>query len=292
MHWLNGHRLSGSTGTFDLSDRGLLLGDGVFDTSFVLNGEVVFKDRHLQRLFASCDVLGLEVDPPAITSQVEMAASDVKIGALRVTITRGPGPRGLLPQPRTTSTILIATSEGQPTALWQPVRAKLSPTLRNETSVTSTHKCLGYLDAIQALRAATKEDFDEAVFLNTKGHVTCCTAGNLFALSDKTLMTPPVEDGVLPGVTRAIIMELSNRVGLSVAETSIDVYELVAADAVFMTNSLRLISPVVSLGSEKLSARGYSTLENLARYLSQHIKDLYGSSILRDHFSAGWLSSG
>ena len=92
MFWLDGQRLTDSTVPFDLRDRGLLLGDGVFDTSLVLNGVVVFADRHWDRLAASCAAFGIPFDRDAVVATLDMAAAEVGTGALRVTVTRGAGP--------------------------------------------------------------------------------------------------------------------------------------------------------------------------------------------------------
>ena len=291
MHWLNGEKLQETCAAFDLRDRGLLLGDGVFDTSLVLNGEVVFKARHLDRLFSSCKFLGFEPDRSAVASTLDLAATDVGTGALRVTVTRGPGPRGLLPQSCTKPTVLISASPGSPVALWRPASVQISSVLRNETSVSSRHKCLAYLDTIHALRVAAKNGFDDAMFLNTERYVTCCSTSNLFVFLGKTLATPPVEDGVLPGVTRAMLLELAAQAGLSVIETSLDIDHVMSADAVFMSNSLRLISPVVSLESARLSTAGYADLAKLAHVLIAHVQNHHGACTLLTDNSADWLST-
>jgi len=289
MHWLNGKKLQETSAFFDLRDRGLLLGDGVFDTSLVLNGETVFKEHHLERLLASCDFLGLTPDRSALASTIDIAASEVGKGALRVTVTRGSGPRGLLPQPDAKPTILVSTSAGLSEALWQPISAQISTTRKNETSITSQHKCLAYMDAIHALRIAAESGFNDVVFLNTGNHVTCCSTGNLFILSGKTLATPPVSDGVLPGITRMMLLDLAAQVGLTAIETSLTVEHVTAADAVFMSNSLRLISPVELLDNARLSTSGYTKLAELAGQLLERIETRHGMGQLIGNNSAEWL---
>ncbi|MCA8881242.1 MAG: aminotransferase class IV [Rhodobacteraceae bacterium] len=277
MLWLEGRRLDGDCAVFDLRDRGLMLGDGLFDTSLAVNGRVVFADAHMDRLAGSCAVFGIPFDRWAAARTLTEAAAEIGTGALRITVTRGAAPRGLLPPADPAPRTIVAAHAGRPGAVWRPVRLASTGIRRNETSPTSRHKCLSYLDAIVALDAAAAGGADEVLFRNTAGRAVCCATGNLFVLTGKVLRTPPIADGVLPGVLRRIVMELCPDLGLTAREESLTPSDLSAADAVFMTNSLRLIAPVVSVDGVSLSADGFQTLQGLARALAALVEDRHGS---------------
>ena len=103
------------------------------------------------------------------------------------------------------------------------------------------------LRVIVALDTASKQGADDVLFQNTTGHAVCCATGNLFVLHGETLKTPPIADGVLPGIVRKIILDLAPAVRLLPVEASLELADLATADAVFTTNSLRLITPITAL---------------------------------------------
>ena len=225
-------------------------------TSLAINGTVVFADRHIARLAGACEALGIPFARAQIARLLEMAAAEVSTGALRLTVTRGTGPRGLRPPAEPIPRTILAAWPGSPKAAWRSVAAVTASIRRNETSPTSRHKCLGYLDAVLAVSAAAEAGAEEALFLNTSGRVACAATGNLFALNGTTLKTPPPEEGALAGAVRAEVLALANEVGLTPVEAPLAPDELIAADAVFTTSSLRLIAPVVVLDGAPLAAAG------------------------------------
>ena len=109
MFWLDGTLHPTSCLPFDVADRGLLLGDGVFDTSLVLAGRMVWRDAHVGRLLAACAQLGFPLDPARIGIAIDETLGRMGDGSLRLTVTRGPGPRGLAPAPGSRPTILTGT---------------------------------------------------------------------------------------------------------------------------------------------------------------------------------------
>jgi branched-chain amino acid aminotransferase len=278
MQWLDGCTVDGSKALFDLCDRGLMLGDGAFDTSLAINGTVVFADHHVSRLAGSCEALGIPMPPMLIGHLLQTAAAEICTGTLRLTVTRGAGPRGLLPPPVPKPHTILSAWPGLPAAIWRPVTAVTATIARNETSPTSRHKCLGYLDAVLALSAAAGTGAEEALFYNTTGHAACAAAGNIFALHGDELKTPMLEDGALAGVVRAKLLALAPKVGLTPVECNLEPRDLACADAVFITNSLRLIAPVLALDGKPLATKGFSVIAQLANALSSHIEHLHGAS--------------
>jgi len=270
MIWLNGERLDGPVAPFDLRDRGLLLGDGVFDTCLVLNGKVAFGEAHAARLLAHAAALGIGVDEGVVRAAYAQAATLEGPHAMRVSVTRGPGPRGL-PIPATSAPNVIAAAAPTSGLVYQPVALLSSAIRRNDQSPTSRLKHLAFLDHVLAMDAAVKAGADDALMLNTRGAVACAAAANVFAVIGRELVTPRIEDGAMPGVTRAFLLKIAREAGLAPVERTLHPEELRSADAVFLSSSLRLLAPVRSLDGEALDRRAAGDLDRLSELLAAQI---------------------
>ncbi|WP_375209326.1 aminotransferase class IV [Hyphomonas jannaschiana] len=229
---------------FDLTDRGLLLGDGVFDTSLVVDGHVVLRRRHIRRLMEACDAFGLDVAEGAIEVLTDKAVPEGATGALRVTVTRGPGARGLAGTTATTPTVLTSFTPQALNYPPPPVRLGVSAIHRNPTAPSALYKTLSYGDAIMGHRRALEAGFDDALFVTPDGRVSCSSVANIWARFGSALVTPPRGDGVVAGVMRNWILEHAAQAGYEVSERSLRLEDLRDADGVFLTNSLRLLVPV------------------------------------------------
>ncbi|CAH1658388.1 Aminodeoxychorismate lyase [Hyphomicrobiales bacterium] len=258
MLWHDGALHESGMLTLAAGDRGLLLADGLFETVLIVGGQPWRLADHLARLKSSAQSIGMPIDTrpeEAILALATHAAQSADLGglaAIRVTVTRGAGPRGLR-LPRNPSPCVFATlAPWQPVMAFQPVRLHLAAIRRNEFSPLSRMKSLSYLDNILALEDAVRHGCDDALLLNTRGAVAAASAGNIFALHGDLLVTPPIEDGVLPGITRQVVLSVAAGIGLSVREQSLTVAALKAADTAFATNSLRLISAIASLDGDEI----------------------------------------
>jgi len=270
MLWCDGHLVEGPV-PFDLSDRGLLLGDGVFDTALALDGRIAFEEAHVARLVAAGDALGFRVDPARVVEAMRAVAGASPRAAIRTTVTRGPGPRGIAPPADPTPFVFASAAPARAALVFAPTRLVPTAIRRNETSPAARLKTLGYLDAVLAAREATAAGFDEALFLNTRGRVACAGTGNLFAVFGDALATPPAGEGVLPGIVRAEVLRLASKLGLRVQERPIGPDELERADAVFLTNSLRLIAPVTAVGETRFVSEGHPVLAGLIAGLREAV---------------------
>ncbi len=253
--WLNGHLRLPAQARLDPADRGFLLGDGLFETMRAVSGRVPLLARHLARLDSGCRLLGLQ--PPradVIASAITdlLGATSLSDAGVRLTLTRGPGPRGLAPLPEATPTLLIIAFALPPPV--QPVRATIAQVTRhNERSPLSRTKALGYLDAVLALREAYERGADEALLLNTRDRLACATAANLWAVRDGRLFTPPLDNGALPGITRGLLFEIAPSLGMDAREVPFAPTDLASAEEVFTTNSLRLATPIASIDGRPAS---------------------------------------
>lgn len=241
--WLNGTLQEAEQARIDPADRGFLLGDGVFETMAGEAGAVAELARHYARLCAGAALLRLKV--PCSQTDLAAAIKQVLVGnglsnaALRLTLTRGGGPRGVLPAASATPTLLL-TAGPLPTSAG-PARLVTSTIRRDETSPLSRIKSLNYLPNILARLEAAEQGADEALLLNHAGRAAEASAATLFVLQHNGWVTPPVSEGALPGIRRAMLLEAGQVREMPVSES-----ELTQAQALCLGNVLSL-RPVASL---------------------------------------------
>lgn len=242
-------------------DRGLTLGDGLFETLLAVEGGLAHAALHFRRLAASAAALGLPPPPEAnrlvAVARESLARNRLDRGraAVRLTLSAGRSARGLARDPSAAARLLVTASPAPEAGT--PVRLATVSVRRNPTSPASRHKTLSYIDSVMALREAHQADADEAVMFNTHGRPACAAAANLVFRIDGEMVTPPLSEGVLAGTTRTRLLEaLPEMVERRLTRT-----EAWRADALVLTNALRGIRPALSWdgrdlpGSDELKAR-------------------------------------
>jgi branched-chain amino acid aminotransferase len=237
--WINGEIVSYDDASVSVFDHGLLVGDGVFETFRVIDGEPFAITRHMQRLAASAATVGIE--PPS--SQVLTAAiaeliahSGLSQARLRLTVTSGPGPlgsaRGSGPA---TAVLAISPNGGWPEA----AAVSVVPWPRNERGALAGVKSTSYAENAVALARAHAAGASEAIFANTVGNLCEGTGSNIFVGIGGRLVTPPLSAGCLAGVTRALLLETKHAV-----EEDLPIETLSRADEAFLTSSTRNVHPI------------------------------------------------
>lgn len=267
-------------------ERGLLLGDGAFETILSLNGRPVWLPGHLDRLMAAASALGLKTERAALERDARAVAGPGP-GILRLTVMRGEGGRGLAAEGTGKPPVLAGFYTLPPGTINASLRLAVSSVRRNEGSPASRMKTLSYIDNILAAREAVSRGADDALMLNNAGRVACCGIGNIFIISGAKLLTPPCADGVLAGIARGHVLECAPRLGLEPVEAALRVEELSSADAVFMTNSLRLISPVTELDGKELKTYAAGAVAGLFSLLCESIVRETGCDPRRQASGAG-----
>lgn len=227
-------------------DRGLLLGDGLFETLRVDDGCIHFFKEHVTRLKNSAAFFSIpwlwshdDLTSMALTLLKENRLSSA---SLRLTLTRGQGPRGVLPPDHLHPTLLV-TTQPLPSIPKQYTAVLINDLRRNETSPTSYHKTLNYMDSILSATVAKQHGADIALLQNTKNNLACAHAANIFLRIDGQLFTPKITDGALPGIIRASIIKKQ-----SVICEHLSCALLTEADEIFVTNSLCEAVPVTYTG--------------------------------------------
>ncbi|MGH6863075.1 MAG: aminotransferase class IV [Methylocella sp.] len=250
-----------------IADRGLLLGDGLFETMAVHNAQVFDLDAHLERLADGLGVLGFAggVDPAELHSAIAryIAAEEASCAVLRVTVTRGAGPRGLAP-PEVPRPTVFMTLSPMPPVREMPLSLHIAAvTRRNEHSPLSRIKALPYLDNLLALSEARASGADDALLLNTRGTIACASVANVFVIREGRLETPPVSEGALPGTMRALVLSLAKQAGLAAVEKSLHVKDLAEADEVILTNSITRLTEAKDCNGLPLQRRAGAAVERL-----------------------------
>ncbi|BBE71372.1 aminotransferase class IV [Oharaeibacter diazotrophicus] len=248
MILVDGVAYEGTVAPFDLSDRGFTLGDGLFETMAVFAGRPFRLDAHLDRLAAGLAVLGFSVPRDRLAADVATVAARAPAagGVIRLTVTRGAGARGLAPPAEPKPTVVVSLAPFNPALVGEPTTLATVDVRRNAGSPVSRLKALPYLDNVLAAREAIGRGARDALILDTAGRVACASVANVFRLAGDRVETPTT-DAVLPGITRALVLEIAPSLGLVPVERALTRDDLAGADAVFLTNSVRLLQPVTEL---------------------------------------------
>jgi len=239
----------------DPAERGLMLGDGIFETLLVKASKPIWLEAHLARMAAAALELGLRFNGAdirfALAATLKRSVHPFEV--LRITLTRGPTPRGLAVNGDRPS-LLVSLNAFDRTKQPQHLRLATSSIRRNPTAPSSRLKTISYIDAIAAAREVAGRA-DEALMLNAEGLVASGTVGNVFVLTGQELITPSDDQGILKGIARAQLIAGADRLGLHMQERAIKPEEVFEAEAVFLTNSLRLATPVSSLDGKTAGNR-------------------------------------
>ncbi len=258
--WFNSEFLY-DTLPLDPADRGLMLGDGLFETIAVAGGQAIWLGEHIARLLGSASVLGISADEADLRVSIGkvLKRSSALHEVLRVTLTRGVTQRGLAADAHHSS-LLISLLPFDPMQQPQSLTLATSMIRRNETAPSSRHKTLSYIDNVAAAREV-RGNADDALMLNTSGKVACSTVGNIFILKDDEVVTPRDDQGILQGITRAKIL---NHAAFNARQDVVTIEDLYSADAAFITNSLRLVTPITKLDDRVL---GTASVQHIKDYL-------------------------
>ncbi len=258
--WVDGRLVGPGECSVSALDHGVTVGDGVFETAKIVQGQPFALSRHARRLDRSLAGLGLpEADHDRIAEGVEAvlhAGDPIEFGRLRYTVTAGAGPLGSDRGGSPLTYIVTAGEQPRP-----PASGKVSvvPWTRNERAATAGLKTTSYADNVIALARAKRAGALEGVFGNTRGELCECTGSNIFVVADGRLLTPPVGSGLLEGITRALVIEWCREAALDVHEEAMPLSVLDTAAEVFITSSTRDVLPVHAVDDRELGVGPVTT---------------------------------
>jgi branched-chain amino acid aminotransferase len=253
--WLDGELVEESAAKISVFDHGLLYGDGVFEGIRFYKRRIFRLEEHIRRLFDSARAIVLEIPwtPEEVCRHVveTVAANGLDDGYIRLVVTRGTGTMGLSPYlcKRASMFIIASTISLYPAEHYENGLSVITSATRRPApaALMPQVKSLNYLNNIMAKVEAIQAGALEAVMLNEQGYVAECTGDNVFILRDGVLHTPQVSDGALDGITRRVILELADQLGIPKVERSLTRYDLFVADEFFLTGTAAEVIPVVAL---------------------------------------------
>lgn len=270
--YLNGRMLDAAEAAVGVEDAGLQHGVGLFETMCVYHGRVFRILPHLQRLQKSAHDLGLarDLDLMSLQHAVEQTIAHNELTDARVRLTLTAGAISLLrkdaPPTAPEPTVLVAA---QPPTRYDPayfengVMALIAPPAANPFDPLAGHKTLSYWGRLRTLRQAASAGAGEAIWLNVSNHLAGGAISNLFLVKGKRLLTPfsrgeevpgSLPAPVLPGITRAAVIDLADGLGIPVERRMLSVPDLLDADEIFLTNSSWLVLPVTRVEKKAIGA--------------------------------------
>jgi len=274
--YLNGSLIPRSQARISALDYGFLYGFGLFETMRVYGGQVFRLDSHLNRLARSAEILGLLIEALNLKGAVRDTIQANKLSEARVRITISIGEGGMVPDPSscTQPTVLILAGHYKPypkQVYERGFRAVVSSIRRNSQSPLSRLKSANYLENMLAKQEARAAGVDEAICLNEKGLLAEASMSNIFLVNDGILRTPGEESGILPGITREVVLELASQLGINTFEQDIRLDELFQTQEAFLTNSLMEIMPLTEIDGKPV---GSGKPESVTRRLMANYKKL------------------
>ena len=259
---INGKLVPSAEATVSVFDHGLLYGDGVFEGMRIYGGKVFRLEEHMERLYESARSIYLEV-PMGIEQLTEetlktVSANELTEGYIRLIVTRGVGTLGLGPDRCDHPQVIIIadTIALYPEKYYeQGLEIITSSVIRNHPAALSPRiKSLNYLNNILAKIEGLQAGCVEALMLNHKGEVAECTGDNIFILKRGELYTPPLDAGILAGVTRQVVLELAAKEGITSHEVALTKHDIYVADECFLTGSAAEVVPVVKVDSREIGS--------------------------------------
>jgi branched-chain amino acid aminotransferase len=234
-----------------------LYGDGVFEGMRSYGGKVFRLKQHLDRLWASAKAIWLKIpitqDEMAKAVNDTLATNNIKDGYIRLVVSRGAGALGLDPNKCSDPQVIVIADHIQlyPKEMYQNgLEIVTASTIRNHSAALSPRiKSLNYLNNIMAKIEGLQAGCVEALMLNAKGEVAECTGDNIFIVKKGVLLTPPIDAGILEGITREAVIELAQEMKIPVDETPFVRHDIFIADECFLTGSAAEVIPVVKLDS-------------------------------------------
>lgn len=257
---INGELFDKEDAKVSVYDHGLLYGDGVFEGMRSYGGKVFRLEEHLGRLYNSAKAICLEIpiskDVLGGAVNETLKVNEIEDGYVRLVVTRGAGTLGLDPNRTSDPQVIIITDHitMYPPEFYENGLEIVSvSTIRNHPAALNPRvKSLNYLNNILAKIEGLQAGCVEALMLNHKGEVAECTGDNIFVVIRGELFTPPIDAGILEGITRDAVIELARGAGLAVREVGLTKHDVYVADECFLTGSAAEVVPVVKVDSRTI----------------------------------------
>ena len=269
--FINGRFIPENQASISPLDAGFLFGDGLFETIRTYHGHPFLIDEHLARLRLGLQKLAipepqnLEQSPAIITKLLSANQLTRKTSVIKLVVSRGNTEINNLDK-TLLSTLMIRATELDLESIrrrQQGMRAQILPWRRDRRNPLLTVKSLNYLENRYGLQEARRRGFDEGIFLNQEGELCEGSFSNLFLIRDESLLTPPLTAGLLPGITRAFILQTASRLNLACREMALYPKDVETCDGAFLTSSLMELAPLLELGEHRFDLKQTTKIRSL-----------------------------
>lgn len=256
--YLNGSLVTREKAKISVSDHGFLYGYGLFQTMRAYNGKIFLLDRHIRRLHDAAKVIGLEYKIKDIDFEKAcnetVTANKLKEARVRLTVTNGDS-----------AALPWVDKGGEPTVVVTAVPYKPFPedkydggfkvgiasVRRMKQSPFSAMKSINYLLNVVARMEAAEKGLDETIILNDEGFIAEGGGSNIFFVQERKLLTPSADSGIIPGVTREVVIELAAGLGINVRQGPVGIGAIKRCQEAFMTNAIIEIMPVTQVSDNE-----------------------------------------
>jgi branched-chain amino acid aminotransferase group I len=255
--YLNGSLVPRSMARISVFDHGFLYGYGLFETMRAYNGKIFLLERHIKRLSGSAEVIGLGQKLAGIdlgkACRDTLEANKLREARVRLTVTNGES--DALPWIDTGGkpTVVVTARPYTPFSAekyGEGFRVGIASVRRCRQSVVASMKSVNYLASVMARMEAAVRGLDEALILNDDGYIAEGGGCNVFFVRDSRLVTPALNSGILPGVTREVVMELAASLGIETSQGTVGIGVIRKCDEAFVTNAVIEIMPVTEVRDE------------------------------------------
>jgi branched-chain amino acid aminotransferase len=264
---VNGRVFDQEHAVVSVFDHGFLYGEGVYETLRTYNGQPFLFDRHMRRLRKSAEMLTLAV--PITNAEIDarfretvraagLGDSPSREAYIRILVTRGVGELSYDPAacPTPSIVVIVKPHVAPPAEVFERgVKVALVEIVRNHPgSVSPLIKSNNLLNNALAMQEAFRRGGFEGVMRNYRGELAECTQSNLFIVKGGAALTPPIDAGLLPGITREFLFEIGAEAGIPVREAVLRDADLLGADEAFLTSSTREVVPIVQVDDRRIGA--------------------------------------
>jgi branched-chain amino acid aminotransferase len=252
--YLNGELIAASEARISVFDHGFLYGYGLFETMRAYRGRIFLLERHLKRLVQSADTIGMGSGLAGVdlarACQDTLEANNLQDARIRLTVTNGESDTFPWAGGSGRATVVVTAIPYAPPEserYVQGVKIGLTSLRRCQQSLLSSIKSTDYLLSVLARMEAARQGLHETLMLNDDGFIAEGSGSNVFFVKASRLVTPSLGSGILPGITRQVVLELADRLGITVTEGTVGLGSLKHSDEAFLTNSMIEIMPLVQV---------------------------------------------
>jgi branched-chain amino acid aminotransferase len=263
---VNGDIVDEQQAVVSVFDHGFLYGEGIYETLRTYNGQPFLFDRHMRRLRSSAGRLhlGIPLTDAAIADRFRRTMDAAALGIpgaeayIRILVTRGVGDLSYDPAvtPDPSVVVIVKSQVDPPPHVYEHgVKAAIVPVIRNHPgTVNPIIKSNNLLNSALAMQEAIRRGAFEGIMRNYRGELAECTTANLFLVKGGVALTPPIDAGLLPGITREFLFEVGTTIGIEVREQVLRDDDLFGAEEAFLSSTTRELVPIVTVDDRTIGA--------------------------------------